>query len=103
MFGSDLTSVEGVDAAWCTGVDVDEDEDLGWEAFRAGSLGEKAASRADDSFNRMTLLAFVGSLVDRAPEDDEVTFDEGVEEDMMMAWWRKGEGIAWCSRGWARP
>lgn len=67
---------------------------MGWEDFRAGSLGEKAASKDGDSLRRMTLVAFEGCLADRAPDDDDVTFDEGVEEDMMRARWRKGEGGA---------
>lgn len=63
---------------------------MGWEGFRAGSLGEKGASKAGDSVNRMTLVAFGGCLVDRPPDDEDVTFDEGVEEDMVMARSREG-------------
>lgn len=53
-------------------------------------MGEKGASKAGDSVNRMTLLAFGGCLVDRPPDDSDVTFDEGAEEDMVMAGSRKG-------------
>ena len=95
-FGSDLTSVGGVVVVCCTGVDVDE-EDLGWEGFREGSLGEKAASKTGASFSRMSLLAFGVCLADRAPDDVDETFEKGAEEDIMMARCRKGEGAAWCS------